>query len=123
MLRTVFVLAGIACHCFGVDAFQVGMLSSNTIMSKKNTVMNVQSFENDKTVVRADRRSALAEFVKFASVSLIVANSLPAHAKRARGGVDTNKDAVPETREEREARIKKERAEYEERRKLAEVCY
>ncbi len=123
MLRTVFVLAGIACHCFGVEAFQIGMTGSNGGVLKKAVAMNLQSSENDLAVIRADRRSALAEFVKFAGVSLIVANSSPAHAKRARGGTDLNKDGTPETKEEREARIKKERAEYEERRKLAEVFF
>jgi hypothetical protein len=120
--RTVIVLAGIACQCFMADAFQIGMTAPNRIASTKRIVeIKANYFENDLASVRADRRSALTEFVKFASVSLVFTNSLPAHAKRARGGSEINKDGVLETREEREARIKKERAEYEERRKLAEV--
>jgi hypothetical protein len=121
MLRTVFVLAGLACQCFRIDAFQIGMTGSNGIVPKNIAEMKPNNFGNDLAVVRADRRLALTEFVKFASLSFMVTHSLPAHAKRARGGSDINKDTVPETREEREARIKKERAEYEERRKLAEV--
>ena len=66
------------------------------------------------------RRGALLHTAKLMAFTAFLGGSLPAHAKRARPSSESN-GAAAETREEREARIKRERAEYEERRRQAEV--
>ena len=89
-----------------VESFHVGMKVGH--VSRDNNDMHSLS-----------RRAAFKEFTKLASVSTILVQSLPADAKKLRSL--SEKEKVVETREEREARIKKERAEYEERRRQIEV--
>ena len=118
------LLVGLAYDFEQTEAFLVsGSISLHRSISK-SVCMNANSFDLEFTISPTfvtSRRSAIAEFLKLGSIPLVFGPSLPAHAKRARGGLDADKSAVPETREERIERIKKERAEYEERRKQAEV--
>jgi hypothetical protein len=113
------LLVGLAIDCVQTYAFHIGQ--ANRLHGLTRSSLSMKFGDVEKAVDSVDRRSAVTDFLKFASFCLISGPSLPVHAKRARGGMDTNKDTVPETREEREARIKRDRAEYEERRKQAEV--
>lgn len=117
------LLVGLAVGCTHIHAFHLSQ--TEHLRGLIRTSLSMKSSSEMKKAGMAlnpvDRRSAVADFVKFASFCFVFGPSIPAYAKRARGGSDINKDTVPETREEREARIKKERAEYEERRKQAEV--